>query len=185
MRSGMQEDGEKADAVLGRALRQFRVARQVGKSGEEVGEGHEVTGPGIGGDAVGPMGDEWHPVPTFPRAGLDAAERASGAMSETFGVLVVPHGTVVAGKENPGIVVHACLLQAGHDLPDDLVHQHHEVAVHAGPALANEFLGREPRCVRGRQGKVEEERFLAVMVCNHLRGFLGETRSHFDVLEIR
>ncbi len=143
-----------------------------------------MTGLGASGNAVGPMSDERHPMPPFPGTCLDAAERTDGTVAKTLRVLGVPDGAIVAGKEDQGIVGHARLLQTRHDLTHDLVHQHREIPVHAGPALTNEFLGREPGCVRRRQGQVEEERFLAVMAGNHLAGLLGEARRHLDVLEV-
>ena len=75
-------------------------------------------------------------------------------------------------------------MQTLHDLSHNLVHQHCEVAIHTGLALADEFLGREPRRVRGSQGQVKEERFLGVMVGDHLTSLLGEARSHLYVLEV-
>ena len=134
----------------------------------------------------GPAGDEGHAVAALPHVRLHSAQRPDTAMGVLGDVLGVPHRPVVAGEDHQRIVGHAQGVELVEHLADDAVDLGDKVAVVAALALSLVLWRRQPGRVRGRHGKVEQQRLggvaLAVLV-QQGQGLLAEFRQHIGVLE--
>ena len=185
---GIVEEGEEADAVFGGVVGQGE-AGEFGAGGHKIGETDGLVGFGVGGDVVGPAGDEGDAVAAFPVVAFEAAPRAGAVM-----LVVLAHlegggdfGSVVAGKEDEGVLGEVEALECFEELSDNVVELENEVAVRAGVGFAFEIVGRKGGKVDGLGGVKEEERlarrFLGVLL-QEADAFFKEEKVNFFEVEV-
>ena len=128
---------------------------QIGQAGEGVGLLTRL-------DALWPAGYERYAMSSLVDVGLVTPVPGARVVTEFFELGEIPFGgtSVVAGEENEGVVVYACLLDRGQEFAHMSVRLHHEVRV--GVHLAGSFVGRDghDRGMRSGQGQVKKEGFL-------------------------
>ena len=185
---GVAEEGEEADAVFGGVGGHWEVG-EFGESGHQVGETNGLVGFGVGGDAAWPTGDEGNAVAAFPVVAFEAAPRASAVV-----LIILAHlegcgdfGTVVAGKEDEGVLGEVEALECFEELADNVVELENEVAVRAGLGFALEGVCGKGGKVNGLSGVKKEEgfarRFLGVLF-EEVDAFFEEEKVDFFEIEV-
>ena len=126
---------------------------QIGQAGEGVGLLTRL-------DALWPAGYERYAMSSLVDVGLVTPVPGARVVTEFFELGEIPFGgtSVVAGEENEGVVVYACLLDRGQEFAHMSVRLHHEVRVGVHLAGSLRRAGRARSGYAERAGASKERR---------------------------
>ena len=140
------------------------------QGGKQVGDMHDVVAHASFVNVARPFNNQRHAQSAFHGGVVSARPRASGAAPWTSKLR-----TVVAGKNEQGVVFNAKGLDSIHQLPNAIVHLHHGICKFANATFSSKVGVCKSWEMQMREGHIQKKWFVAICFSTHeVNRFFGE-----------